>query len=645
MSAICGICQISGQPVHKQNGMKMMQQLQKYPADCIGTWSEEQIFLGSHAQWVTPESVHEPLPYYDYTRQLAITSDAVIDNRQELFDRLQIPRENRKGMPDSQLILLSSAKWGEEAPKHLVGDFAFAVWDEKSRKLFAARDFSGTRTLYFHRTQDTLSFSTVIEPLLHLPGIERKINDGWMAEYLTIPWNFETVDLSTTIYRNISQIPPAHSLTFYNGTLKLKQYIHISSEKTIRYKKPEEYEEAFREVFGRAVGDRLRTVYKVGSHLSGGLDSGSVSSLAGNMLRVRNQKLYSYSYIPVRDFTQWTSKSRLADETPNIMSLVQFNGNIEPRFLDFKDKNPFSEIDDWLDVLEFPYKFYENSFWLKGIFEEASKEGIRTLLTGQRGNWTVSWGHALDFQAKLLKEFDWIRLYKEVRQYSRRTGIKKANIMPIIRRKAFPSISGMLSRDRQDPYPTIVNPELAGKFDTFRKLREEGIDLTGNKVKNAFEMKKEQFEKLYYWNVNGTYSTKLSLRHSILDRDPTNDLRVVQFCQAVPETQFVREGQDRSLIRRAMEGILPDDIRLNFKTRGIQGSDGLHRMLPEWDAFMAEMAELCKNPVSSYYLNIKEIKKAIDQVGKRPLPEKIFDDDFRIMMRSLIFYRFIKKLA
>ena len=121
-----------------------MRALEKFPADDIRVWHNENVFLGCHAQWITPESIGEPLPFYDSERQCTITADAIIDNREELFERLQVERSKRKTMPDSQLILLAYYKWGEDSPKYLVGDFAFMIWDERKKKLFGARDFSGS---------------------------------------------------------------------------------------------------------------------------------------------------------------------------------------------------------------------------------------------------------------------------------------------------------------------------------------------------------------------------------------------------------------------------------------------------------------------------------------------------------------------
>ena len=194
MSAITGIIHFNDEPVSIEHGTRLMSDLKKYPADDIQIWHKENVFLGCHAQWITPESIGEQLPFYDYEKQLAITADAIIDNRNELFDKLQVDYADRKNMTDSELILLSYQKWGEEAPKYLVGDFAFMIWDEKKQILFGARDFSGSRTLYFYRNENKFAFCTIIKPLFSLPYVEKKLNEQWIAEFLAIPSNFDSID-------------------------------------------------------------------------------------------------------------------------------------------------------------------------------------------------------------------------------------------------------------------------------------------------------------------------------------------------------------------------------------------------------------------------------------------------------------------
>ncbi|PGX01850.1 MULTISPECIES: lasso peptide isopeptide bond-forming cyclase [Bacillus] len=644
MSAITGIIHFNNEPVSIEHGTRLMSDLQKYPADDIQIWRKENAFLGCHAQWITPESVGEQVPFYNYEKQLAITADAIIDNRDELFEKLQVEYADRKNMTDSELILLSYEKWGEAAPKYLVGDFVFMIWDEKKQILFGARDFSGSRTLYFYRSENKFAFCTIIKPLFTLPYVEKTLNEQWIAEFLAIPVNFESVDPQLTVYKYIEQVPPSHTVLVKDGKVEFSRYYIPTAGKMLNLKSNEEYEEAFREVYQSAVKARLRTHHEVGAHLSGGLDSGSVVSFAAKDLRAENKKLHTFSYVPAEGFEDWTHKGRIADERPFIQSTVQYVGNIQDYYLELPERSPLSEIDDWLETMEMPYKFFENTFWLRGVYEKASQRDIGVLLSGQRGNWTVSWGPMLDYQAMLLKKLHWIRFYRELHLYSRNLGVKKARVFEVVRRKAFPFFHQLLSSEEQDVFPIIINPEFAKKMNVFDRLKEQDVDITGTSISTAYDMKREQFEKPYYWSINGTYETKLSLRYALWDRDPTNDLRIIQFCLSVPEEQYVQNGLDRSLIRRATKNFLPDKVRLNQRVRGVQGADGVYRMAPFWNEFIEEVQELSVDPIISEFLNVEVIKKAISKICKEPRSEYAFDLDFRILMRSLIFYRFIKKI-
>ncbi|XZF76239.1 lasso peptide isopeptide bond-forming cyclase [Bacillus sp. AL-1R] len=642
MSAITGIIHFTNEPVSIEHGNGLLKALEKYPANDVQVWHKENVLFGCHSQWITPESIGEQLPYYDYNRGLTITSDAIIDNREELFERLNINENYRKTLPDSQLILLAYEKWGEDSPKYLIGDFAFIIWDERKRLLFGARDFSGSRTLYYYNNQRQFAFCTIMNPLFTLPYIEKKLNEQWLAEFIAIPGNFESVNTSSTVYNLIRQIPPSHTIRIKDGKETLTRYCKFESSEKLKLKSDHEYEEAFREVYHNAVKARLRTHRQVGAHLSGGLDSGSVVGFAARDLQKEQKQLYTYSYVPVDGFIDWTYKNRIADERPYIQSTVQHIGNINDHYLDFAERNPLTEVDDWLDVLEMPYKFFENTFWLRGIYEKAQQNGVGVLLNGQRGNWTVSWGPVLDYQAMLLKKLNWIQFFKELHLYSKNLGVKKSRVFSVVRKKAFPALNRLTTNE--DYFPIIINPQFAKENGVLETLQEHGIDMKGYSTLNAYDMRKEQFDKLYYWSINGTYGTKLSLRHSLWDRDPTNDLRVIKFCLAVPEEQYVQNGLDRSLIRRSTKTLLPDKVRLNQRVRGVQGADGVHRMASFWQQFIDELRQLCKDSIASDIFNIEVLKKSIEKIEGNPRPEFVFDLDFRFLMRSLIVYRFIKNV-
>ncbi|WP_017378582.1 lasso peptide isopeptide bond-forming cyclase [Paenisporosarcina sp. TG-14] len=644
MSAITGIYQFNKDSVRLQHGRLLMKSLEKFPADSRQIWNDHKVFLGSHAQWITPESVQETLPFYDYERQMVITADAIIDNRQELFDLLPIEIVDRISLTDSQLILLSYQKWGEDCLKHLVGDFAFMIWDQRQQRLFGARDFSGSRTLYFHKNQETLAFCTLIEPLLALPYIEKKLNEQWLAEYLAISGMVDGVDSSITPYQNIEQLPPSHSISVMNNKVTLKRYSYITQGNRLKLKSDGEYVEAFQSVFQEAVTSRLRTHRKVGSQLSGGLDSGAVVGFAAKNLQSEKKLLHTFSYIPPDDFKDYTPKYLVADERPFIKSTVEYVGGISDHYHDFEGKDSLSEIDDFLKIMEMPYKFFENSFWLKGMFEKAHEKDIGILLNGDRGNFTISWGDAFDYYSTLLKKLKWVRLFKELDQYRENAGVARLGSLPTIARIGFPMIDRAFPQGTTYSIPALINPEFAKKMGVYIKFKEYGIDQTGwYSNSDSFSQRKKHFEDVSQWNASSTLAAKLSLRYSVWKRDPTNDIRLIRFCLSVPENQYVQNGVDRALIRRATENYLPDKVRLNQRVRGVQGADWVHRMIPQWEIFIAEAQQLSRDKRVLEYLDGQAIKVALQKVELGPRVEFATDPDYKLLMRCLIVYRFLKQ--
>ncbi|WP_310175458.1 asparagine synthase-related protein [Neobacillus niacini] len=651
MSAITGIIHFNEESLDPEFSKSLMMAYEQYPVDKVSTWSQNQIFLGCHAQWITPESIGETLPYYDYEKGLAITADAIIDNRNELFNRLQVNLTQRENIPDSQLILLAYNKWGNEAPKYLIGDFSFMIWDEKKRKLFGARDISGARTLYFYNNQSHFAFSTIIEPLFSLPYIDKRLNEEWLAEFLAIPGMTEAVDTQSTVYKNIYQIPPSYAISVKDGSVKFIRYSKVEAGEPLKLNSNEEYIEAFKEVFHEAVACRIRTHGKVGSHLSGGLDSGTVVSFAAKALNKENKRLHTFSYVPEESFRDWTAKYYLPNERPYIEETIKHVGNIDDQYLSFEGKSPLSEVDDFLNIMEMPYKFFENTFWLKGINEEANQQGIKILLNGARGNHSISWGSwklSIDYYATLLKKFKWIHLFNELDSYCKNFKTGKSVMLPIVAKQAFPAISSLFSKQNHsvEPFPPFINPSFAEKMNVFEKLQDQGVDITGEIAKNLNEHRMNHYNQPYVWNKSGTATTKLSLRYSLWDRDPTNDIRVIRFCLSLPEEQYIQGGMERSFIRRATKNLLPDKVRFNHHTRGLQGADTIHRMSSKWKSFYSELQQLSHDHLVAEFIDIGMIKKILSKMGEDlPHPGFTFSDEFKILTRSLIVYRFLKNFC
>ncbi|KEZ50321.1 asparagine synthase-related protein [Metabacillus indicus] len=640
MSAIAGIYHFNNNSINNDQINLMMNAFQHFPSNSSRVLVKNHLFMGCHAQWITPESVGEVLPYYDSDKKLAITADAIIDNRQELFDLLMVDKINRISMTDSEIILLAYEKWGGNAPKYLIGEFAFLIWDERTDHLFGARDFSGSRTFYYSNNENSFLFCTTITPLLKINGSNKKMNTDWMAEFLAIPGMNEAVSMDLTVYKGVFQLPPSHSIIIKNGSVNTQRYSNLSNTQKLRLKSSEEYVEAFEDVFNNAIKSRLRTHRNVGAHLSGGLDSGTVVSFAANQLREQNKQLFTYSYIPPKDFKDWTPKSLLADESTYIRSTINHVGNIVADY-DSYPKHPLLEIKQWHQTMEMPYKFFANSNWIRGIFEKSSSNDIGILLNGGRGNLSISWGPALEYYALLLKRMRWIKLFKELNLYSRNIGGNRLRLVPVLGKISFPLLNFNESNTLKEE--SLINDQFAKETFVFNKLEENGLFLNNNKIFDFPNSRIRHFEQLFSWNSTGTLGTKLSLENALWKRDPTNDLRVIKFCLSTPIDQFVREGMGRALVRNVSKSYLPDEVRLNQKVRGIQGADYIHRLKPHWKEFENELYKISDDSVMSELINMNLFNAAFKKIKNNPRLEYSYDRDFQVLINSLNVFYFIKR--
>ena len=291
MSAIAGIVRLDGAPADRANLDRMLERLAHRGPDGHGSHIADSCGLGHRMLWTTPESLHERLPLTDSTGDLTLTADARIDNREELCSLLSAPST----VTDADLILQAYARWGERCPERLLGDFAFALWDARRGLLFCARDHFGVKPFYYHHRPGRLfAFASEIKGLLVLSEVPRRLNETRVADYL-VPL---LEDKEITFYEEIVRLPPAHRMAVTREGVRMEQYWAPDPEREIRMKSDGEYAEAFREIFTEAVRCRLRSAFRVGSMLSGGLDSSSIVCVARELLAKNGGgKLHTFSAI------------------------------------------------------------------------------------------------------------------------------------------------------------------------------------------------------------------------------------------------------------------------------------------------------------------------------------------------------------
>ncbi|WP_165792091.1 asparagine synthase-related protein [Desulfocucumis palustris] len=646
MSAICGIYHYEGKPVTPEIGRAMMREMDIYHADAAGIWQEGHVFLGCHAQHITPESVREILPYHDGLSGLSITADAIIDNRAELCDKLGISNSNRNIMTDSHLILQAYGKWGQDCPKYLVGDFAFVIWDCKRQQMFCVVDPTGARAFYYYLSARHFAFSTLLRPLFVLPEIAREHNETWIADFLAIPSVKHQLDPELTLYKNIYLLPAGYTLTVWPDGVKKQVYWQVERQPELKLKSDGEYEEALREILAEAVRCRLRSIRPVGVMMSGGLDSTSVACLAARELARGGRRLLAFSAVPLSGYRDWLPTDKLADETPYIEAVSEHAGNIDVAYCRFEGKHSLSDTDRLFAILEQPYKILENLFWVDGIMAAAQEQNVGVILNGAAGNATISWGDFSPYLLSLLRAGQWHRLFHEswtiARRYRRpiRAMLKLFwTLLPYNMQKSLYWLENRhWSKNTQDLSP--INPDFARRSAVPERFLRFGHDLLYINRLDSFETRQKLLSPAGF-SHRGVITTKHALAYRMASRDPTMDKRVIEFCLSLPEDQYVRNGRDRFILRRTMAGILPDKVRLNDTVRGKQSADLAQRLQPFWHELTDEIRNIGRRDAEREYLDVAKVQSELIKFNM--LNDDAADDsNLRMLLRSLIFSRFLK---
>jgi asparagine synthase (glutamine-hydrolysing) len=191
---------------------------------------------------------------------------------------------------NDSLILNAYEKWGEDCVKHLFGDFAFAIWDNRKQRYFCARDHFGVKPFYYTHIDGEFAFSSSLNELRLNPRVSNTLNEIAVGDYLLFGVN---QDLSTTIFKDIQRLPPGHTLTAGEGTITKRRYWTPEPSAEVRFRDPESYVERFSELLSHAVSDRVGDDDRVAISMSGGLDSTSLAAIARNL----NKEVHAFSVV------------------------------------------------------------------------------------------------------------------------------------------------------------------------------------------------------------------------------------------------------------------------------------------------------------------------------------------------------------
>jgi asparagine synthase (glutamine-hydrolysing) len=271
MSGIVGIVNLDGAPIDRDLLRRMTDYMAFRGPEDQKLWIDGNVGFGHTMLRTTWEAETEDQPA-TLDHKVWLTADARIDAREELIERLHL----RGPLNDAELILHAYDAWGEDCLTHLLGDFAFTIWDSRARRLFCARDHFGVKPFFFARIANSFIFSNTLNTLRLDARVSDSLNEIAIGDYLLFGLN---QDLSTTTFRDIQRLPAGHSLTIADNSITTRRYWTAVTSNEIRFRNHDSYVDRFTELLSSAIDDRLRT-NRVAVSMSGGLDSTSVAAIA-----------------------------------------------------------------------------------------------------------------------------------------------------------------------------------------------------------------------------------------------------------------------------------------------------------------------------------------------------------------------------
>lgn len=428
------------------------------------------------------------------------TADARLDDRDGLRAKLSDAGLSADAA-DAEYILAAYRRWGRGCVDHLRGDYAFALLD--GQDLFIAHDHFAMIPVYYAKIGHTWIVSNDLKAMLAWPGCDDRLNDQFIADYLMFGMNMDT---STTAYRGIQRLKPGHAMTINHDGMRSWQYYHLASRRIDHRRSDQDTVAEFSDLMRLAVKERLRWP-KVTTHLSGGMDSSTVTMLAAEELGADNVVAHNQRYQELFDDQEGVLAAEIAADL-----------GVRIRHYDLEEvartPMPDQQLIDYPEPLNVPHSQAETYSHL-----DATRHS-RLILAGFGGDPLLSFGKPLPGQKA------WWRL----RQVAR-----------------------LLKTQRRDWRPTLPSHLLETQFARKFPLEERWHDIlkTDHSDQRAGMFDQALWSNIFAWSTPPFQPAPVCLRY------PFFDMRLVEFMQTVAPWKWLRR---KRLLRQAMRGRLSDAI-------------------------------------------------------------------------------------
>ena len=533
MSGIVGIVNWDGTLVDPRVLSRMAEVLKNAGPDGQHLWLGGAVGFGHAALRTSDEAVPEiqPLSLDGCTW---ITADARIDGRADLARALTAHGcHELRNASDAALILHAYRVWGESCVRHLLGDFAFAIWDGPRRRLYCARDHFGVKPFFYAEGARFVVFGSSLDCVRQHPGVSRALDDQAIADFLR---DGAIQDPAATSFAGVRRLPAAHDLVGERG-VRAKRYWRLPVDGEIRYRRGVEYVEHFADMLDRAVGDRLRC-RAAGVLMSGGLDSTTVAATAKRWLSRDAVPFDLRAYTTVCERLVADSERRYAQRVADTLSMP-----IHYRIVD-----DYHVFERW-NKTELCRAEPEADPLLALHVDQLSDAAVngRVLLTGYGADPAVRL--PASYAVDLLRRGELGRLAMELARYvihCRR--LPRVRIGTHARRWL-----ALDARAAQGP-PSWLNPAFRERSP--RAAAEQGPVHPSRPHAYGLLTSPDwpQIFESYHSAVTGV---PVDVRHPFFDR------RLVEYLLAIPPMPWCF---DKTIVRLAMRGVLPEDVRRRPKT-------------------------------------------------------------------------------
>ena len=613
MSAIFGILNLTGEAVSPHTIKRMSGALKAHGPERDSHWTRGPVMLGHRLQAFTPEDRLGQGIENSGSGRYRLTAEGRIDNRDELIVQLGLDARETALWPDSRIMLKAFERWGDTAGSYLYGDFCFAVWDSQTESLHLVRDPLGYHhSLFYYSCDNFIAFSTAIKGLLAVPGIPRELNEEKLADFLILNHK----NHRTTHYRDIHRLPPAHSCTCErrSGKHVLNRYWQPDLDKRIHFADEQDYVAAFNELFERCVADNLRSITEVGAFMSGGIDSSAVATTAALQLREQQKELHTYTAVPRDGFDGDAVRGWYNDETPLVNAIAAMHDNLVTHFITADGETPLDNLDSYFDANEAPFRNPCNRVWMEAIMREGQSRNQRVMLTGQHGNMTLSWEGTWALP-DWLRRGRWMRFARGLNTLA---GYRDASGYRYFRRAVSTVLPDTLwqgiqrvrhsGKQSQIARSSGINPEFAQSQRVFERAAEVGFSPAYRLPPDGRAARWKVLEGI---DFSGDLATGYRAAFGVERRDPTGDRRLIEYCLAIPQTQFLGNGEHRRLAKRALADRLPREV-LHNNLRGAQDPGWYERLQGAREQLAESVAQMRDYPETSQVLNLGKLQNALD---------------------------------